>query len=86
LRDFKYTLFGNSSFEVGTKLIDEENNTYQIDESFLGYRIDGVNGIENPAITNENWVEIRNTKNLQKAEAKLGYIRKLLLSTVLDKS
>ena len=87
LKTFRFTLFSNATFEVGTAEQDKVNNTYKLEsDRYENYRIDGVNGIENPLITNSKWVEIRNIKNLRKAEEKLAFIRRLLMSQYLTKS
>ena len=93
LNGFRFYLFSNSTFELGTANVDRNNNTYELESQYRRggwnneptFRIDGVNGIENPAIKDPEWVNIRNTKNLRKAEEKLGYIRRLLMSQNLDK-
>ena len=86
LKTFRFTLYSNATFEVGTALQDREHNIYKLEDKYDGYRIDGVNGIENPLITNPRWKEVRNTKNLRKAEERLGFIRKILMSQYLTKS
>lgn len=87
LKTFRFNLFSNATFEVGTSKQDKNNNAYELEsDRYDNYRIDGVNGIENPLITNSRWVEVRNTKNLKKAEERLGFIRKLLMSQYLTKS
>jgi hypothetical protein len=88
LNGFKFSLFSNSTFELGTSNVDRDNNTYELESEYRRggwnneptFRIDGVNGIENPAIKDPEWAEIRNTRNLRKAEEKIGYIRRLLMS------
>lgn len=77
LEDFSFFLFTNSTFELGTNLVDRQNNTYQ--ESQIPGRIDGVNGLKN----------CPNAKsiigNLQRAEKLIGNLRRYAL-TIRDKA
>ena len=90
LQGFRYTLYSNSSFELGTALQDDNNGTYEIEDQYEGLRIDGVNGIESGVtkgvITDPEWINIQRTKSIAEAERKLGYIGRLLKSQFLNKA
>lgn len=84
VKNFKFQLFTNSSFEVGG-LIDQDG---MVSPSEIPHRIDGINGIFDKDITNKEWIALQQEalKNegkvpLQMLEHKLGQLRRILLST-----
>ena len=88
IKDFKYKLFGNASFEVGSN--DIQNG--KIRKSSISYRIDGINGALNPAFTAKEWLQLQQEAavnggyvSLDLLEKKLGELRRMLLS-IKDKS
>ena len=83
VRDFKYRLFGNASFEIGSN--DIQNG--KIKKSSIHYRIDGINGALNPAFTAREWVQLQQEAaanngyvSIDLLEKKLGELRRILLS------
>lgn len=77
IEDFSFFVFSNATFELGTNVVDRQNNTYK--ESSIPGRIDGVNGLKN----------CPNTKSiigdLARSEKLIGNLRRYLLS-ISDKS
>jgi hypothetical protein len=53
LEKFRFKLFGNASFEIGGL-----NENGKVKKSNIPYRIDGVNGIFDPLITDPSWVRL----------------------------
>ena len=85
LNGFRYNLFSNATFELGTSSIYEENGVQKFNPSPMqdgDKRIDGVNGIFSPEITDSSWTILRTSRNLEDAIEKLGELRRLLMSTM----